>query len=281
MAALADYAAYCAALLAPRTRRCESHAASATAAGAGFQSMWQPVNASGLSIGAVITTAAAPTAATAGAWIPEATDASQLWLAECAANCDVAGAGSMNQGCLMIFDRLSHQGGLSGTGAGAQTTNLPTAALTRYTNGVGVQAWLEVYSTIGATGTTFTASYTNQAGTTGQVAIASAIGAAGHREAGAMMPFNLVAGDTGVKAVASVTLAATTGTVGAFGVTLLKPLALIPVGNSPGQPLLWNGLFGGNLTEVITNACISGAINNVGTQTSSPILQSDITLIRS
>jgi hypothetical protein len=36
-------------------------------------------------------------------------------------------------------------------------------------------------------------------------------------------------GDSGVRAVASVTAAASTGTVGNFGVTLFKPLMSIPV----------------------------------------------------
>ena len=34
-------------------------------------------------------------------------------------------------GTYILCDRLSHQGGLSGVTTGAQTTNLPTAALTR------------------------------------------------------------------------------------------------------------------------------------------------------
>jgi len=38
-------------------------------------------------------------------------------------------------GMYTICDRVSHQGGLSGIVTTAQTTNLPTAALTRYTSG--------------------------------------------------------------------------------------------------------------------------------------------------
>jgi hypothetical protein len=132
-------------------------------------------------------------------------------------------------GMVTICDRLSHQGGLSGTTAGAQTTNLPTAALTRYTSGVGVMAGLDIYTVVGTTQTTVTASYTNQAGTAGQVAPLQLFGNTGFREASLRLLLPLVAGDTGVRAVASVSLTASTLTAGNFGVTLFYPLISIPI----------------------------------------------------
>lgn len=131
-------------------------------------------------------------------------------------------------GMLTIADRLSHQGGLSGTSGSAQTTNLPTAGLTRQTTGVGVLAGLEIYTQIGATGTTVSVSYTNQAGTSGQVSPAATWGGTGFREASRLLLIPLASGDRGVRAVASVTAAGTTGTAGNFGVTLLYPLVTIP-----------------------------------------------------
>ena len=132
-------------------------------------------------------------------------------------------------GYFLLVDILSHQGGLSGTVTTAQTTNLPTAALTRYTNGVGVMIGLTIYTQIGATTTKVSASYTNQAGTSGRTTPLTTIGNTGYREATRMIMLPLQYGDTGVRAVASVTLSATTGTAGAFGVTLFKPLGVFAV----------------------------------------------------
>lgn len=136
--------------------------------------------------------------------------------------------GSNLGGMLMLCDRLSHQGGLSGTTTGAQTTNLPTAALTRYTSGVGVWPCLEIYTAVGTTGTTATISYTNQAGTSGQTSQAVQFGASGFNGISQLIPVNLASGDYGCQAVASVTIALSTGTAGNFGVTLIKPLVMIP-----------------------------------------------------
>ena len=152
------------------------------------------------------------------------------------------------KGIYFIIDRLSHQGGLDGTSIVAQTTNLPTAALTRYTDGVGVMIGLTIYATIGATGTTVTASYTNQAGTSGKTTVAQAIGASTANAATRMIILPLAAGDTGARSVESVTLAATTGTIGNFGVTLFKILGVICVYDSQSLfvgDIITGGLIGG------------------------------------
>lgn len=155
---------------------------------------------------------------------------------------------------LMLCDRLSHQGGLSGTATGTITTNLPTAALTRYTDGVGVMAGIEITTIIGTTGTTITCSYTNQAGTSGRTSQPINIGATNFREANRMLLLNLEGGDSGVRSIESSTLLATTGTAGAFGYTLFKPLAFIPVHRE--MKTDWNGLLGGGgqLPEILDDA---------------------------
>lgn len=130
-------------------------------------------------------------------------------------------------GSVVVYDRLSHQGGLSATTTGAQTTNLPTAALTRYTTGEGVEAWIDIYTQIGTTGTTATASYTDQGGTSGNTSPAFTFGATNAREAQRQLPIAYAVGDSGVRAVANVNVVATTGTAGAFGVTLAYPLITI------------------------------------------------------
>jgi hypothetical protein len=112
--------------------------------------------------------------------------------------------------------------------ATTQTTNLPTAALTRYTSGVGVFACLEITTAVGTTATTATVSYTNSSGTAGRTSPAITFGGTNDRQVNQvqMIPFQV--GDVGVRSVESVTLAATTGTAGAFGVTLFRPVAVIP-----------------------------------------------------
>jgi hypothetical protein len=133
---------------------------------------------------------------------------------------------TLGPGVGMLYDRLSHQSGLDGTVTTPQTTNLPTAALTRYTSGDGVVIMVSIYLGVGATPTTITASYTNQAGTSGRTTEAGVLGGPSFAGPGATI-LGLQAGDTGVRSVESVTLAGSTGSAGNFGVTLMKPLILL------------------------------------------------------
>ncbi len=160
-------------------------------------------------------------------------------------------------GTVMLYDRLNHSGGLSGTSTSAQTTNLPTAALTRYTEGDGVMAAIEIYTAVGGTATTLTASYTNQDGTAGRTSQSINFGSTGNDNAQALrfFPLPLQSGDSGVKSVESVTLAASTGTVGNFGVVLYKPLHYLEV---PYKFSDQDSFFTGMLFEEIKdNACLS------------------------
>ena len=86
---------------------------------------------------------------------------------------------------------------------------------------------LECYSALGASASSVTCSYTNQAGTSGRTTVSQAMIAS--LPANTLVPLVLQSGDTGVQAVASVTLSATTGTAGNFGVTLMRELARIPI----------------------------------------------------
>lgn len=214
--------------------------------------------------GSTPTTAAAPTKATTGA-------IGRDLLANVTADLRLVGANlSSNQaGTFYLVDRLSHQGGLSGVVTTAQTTNLPTAALTRYTDGEGVLLGLTIYTQIGTTATTVTASYTNQAGTSGRTTKAVVIGGTAFREAGRLILLPLQDGDTGVRAVASVTVLATTGTAGAFGVTLFKPLAGF-VGERPGGQQRFNVFdgMGGFVRDVDPSACLGWVYCSAGTSTS-------------
>lgn len=157
-------------------------------------------------------------------------------------------------GTLILYDRLLQISGLSGTSTSAQTVG---GTLTRYTSGAGNQIWVEVYTQIGASSTTISASYTDQDGNSGQTSRSVAIGNTGLREAQRIIPITLASGDTGVQACASVTLAATTGTAGNFGVIIAHPLLTIPFAN-PGVGSvrdLISGLPG--LQEIFTDACLA------------------------
>lgn len=246
MGAIADYAAWVAGVTSPSQTQQDTKASLTTATGRA-SNFWTTAP----DAGATPTTAAATTRATAGSLGQQNATVGTLWLAQVAASLG-------NSGFLMICDRLSHQGGLSAVVTTAQTTNLPTAALTRYTSGDGVFASLDIYTQIGTTATTVACSYTNEGGTSGRTSPLTAIGATGFREAGRSIILPLQVGDAGVRSVESVTVTATTGTAGAFGVTLWKPLYGMPVLNLGSQQLLFDGIqsMAGLVPEIVDDACL-------------------------
>ena len=162
---------------------------------------------------------------------------------------------------IILVDMLNVSGGLNGTLTTAQTTNLPTAALTRYTNGDGVMAGLCIWTAIGGTATTVTVSYTNQEGTAGQISAATQIGGSNVANTpGRLILIPLAVGDTGVRSVESVTVAGTTGTAGNFGVCLFRPLAMMAMNDWQGAHVIdavSTGGFVGALAEVQPEACLS------------------------
>jgi hypothetical protein len=153
---------------------------------------------------------------------------------------------------VLLLDRLSHMGGLSANSTATQTTNLPTAALTRYTDGVGVYAFLEVTTAWGATvPSVVTVSYTNQAGTpgrTGRFTYDASISG----DTNLVFQVGLEGADTGVRSVESVSLNVATG-AGVFGVVLAKPLAYA-VEHSTGSADA-TGIVGWN-TPIDDDACL-------------------------
>jgi hypothetical protein len=164
--------------------------------------------------------------------------------------------GANVQGVWILYDRLLHIGGLSGTVTTAQTVG---GSLTRYTNGLGNIILAEIYTQIGATPTTIAASYTDQDANSGQTTPAVVCGGTNVREAQRLAPFGVASGDFGVQAVASVTLAGSTGTAGDFGITIAHPLAII---TTPGAGL---GGVADRIVqtpgpiEILTDACLAWA----------------------
>jgi hypothetical protein len=160
----------------------------------------------------------------------------------------------------VAIDLLNVSGGLSGTVTTEQTTNLPTAALTRHTGGDGVFIGIVIYALVGTTATTISVRYTNQAGTPNRTSPVTSFGATGFREIGRLIQIPLQDGDTGVRSVEGVTVTATTGTAGNFGVCLFKPLMGFSLDSTTGtMPLdaVSSGGMIGSMAEFDDDACLT------------------------
>lgn len=132
-----------------------------------------------------------------------------------------------------LHDRLANMGGLNGTLTTAQSVNLDLITLLA-TDNIGtrkgdanysdVQWWLEWYTATGVTAVTATIVVTYNDGTTGNLSVLSL---AATRPASHMIPLNsLIPSDKSgkfIRGIVSVTLSATTGTAGNFGVTVTRP----------------------------------------------------------
>jgi hypothetical protein len=168
--------------------------------------------------------------------------------------------GSLGGATVVPIDLLNVSGGLSGIVTTEQTTNLPTAALPRHTGGDGVFIGIVIYASIGSTGTTISVRYTNQAGTANRVSTVTTFGGSGFREVGRLIQIPLAAGDTGVRSVEGVTLTATTGTAGNFGVCLFKPLTTFSLESTTGtMPIdaVSSGGMIGSMAEFDDDACLT------------------------
>ena len=130
-------------------------------------------------------------------------------------------------GTLILYDRLLQIGGLSGIVTTPQTVS---GSITRNVNGDGNFIMAEIYTAIGSTARTITATYTDQDGN-GGTTTAVAFGGTGFLEATRAILMPLASGDTGVRAVGGVTInGGSTGTAGNFGVVIGKPIAYIGIG---------------------------------------------------
>lgn len=132
-----------------------------------------------------------------------------------------------------LHDRLANMGGLNGTLTTAQSVNLDLNTLLA-TDNIGtrkgdanygdVQWWLEWYTATGGTIVTATIVVTYNDGTTGNLSVLSL---AATRPASHMIPLNslIPSAQSGkfIRGIVSVTLSATTGTAGNFGVTVTRP----------------------------------------------------------
>lgn len=174
-----------------------------------------------------------------------------------------------------LHDRLMHMGGLSGTVATAQTVNLDINANLASNNldarkgdanFSDVQWWLEWYSDTGSTVVTATVAVTYNNGSSGNL---TGVSLAATRRASQMIPLNslIPAAQSGkyIRDVDSVTLSATTGTAGNFGVTATRYRAAIfmPIANARFTSD-WAGL---GLPEVPNESCLQVIMQVASTTT--------------
>lgn len=180
----------------------------------------------------------------------------QKWLTAIEAVAKYNEATSSCTGVMYLFDRLLHKGGLSGTNTGAQTIQSSgSPALTRYTNGLGNEIWLEINTQIGATPTTITAAYTDE-NNNSYTTQAVTFGGTNFREKTRIIRLPLAAGDRGVKTLASVTVLATTGTAGDFTAMVVHPLTELDLLNI-GVKAMRSFRFGQpSEIEIVTDACL-------------------------
>lgn len=164
---------------------------------------------------------------------------------------------------LEVHDRLMHMGGLNGTLTTAQAVNLDLNGVTadNMANRIGdanysdVQWWLEWYTDTGAAVVNATVAVTYRDGTTGNL---TAVSLAATRRASFMQPLNglIPAAQSGkfIRGIVSVTLSATTGTAGSFGVTATRPRVSLA---SPLANIKWSADWAAlPVSEVPNGSCL-------------------------
>ena len=224
-------------------------ASQGNAAAGQFFSLWTVGNVPGA--GANPTTAAVPTNATTGAiGFANQTAPATSYLAWLAVAASAAGS------AIEIHDRLAHMGGLSGTvttaqGALSLVTTDPGADRRGDANYSDVQWWLEWYLDTGSTNVNATVNVTYDDNTTGNLT-AIALGATARRAR--MFPLISASAGKFIKAVNSVTLSATTGTAGNFGITATRQRTVVStlVANKP-ENYDWAQL---GLPNIDNNSCL-------------------------
>lgn len=130
-------------------------------------------------------------------------------------------------GTIHIYDIMWACSGFVGNSASAQSVSSFSGMPTRNTTGVGCALWIGCSSAIGATAHNVTASYTNQAGTSGRTTVSTA--GIASMPANRMYQLPLQSGDTGIQALASITLSISSGTAGNLWALIMKPVATVPL----------------------------------------------------
>jgi hypothetical protein len=158
----------------------------------------------------------------------------------------------------LLYDRIGHMGGLSGTVLTAQTVSLGiTSAVTDgrcRSDMKDVEWFVEIYTDIGTTASNLSVSYTDTADTSGKtITITGFTGASPLNRSGRCVQLIPTDGIQ-IKSVQSVTLSASSGTVGSFGITARVRKAIVGQLVANILPPGTDGISIG-LPEIKANAC--------------------------
>lgn len=156
-----------------------------------------------------------------------------------------------------IHDRLAHVSGLSGTVTGAQgslslVTTDPGIARLGASDYSDVSWWLEVYTQMGSTAVNATVNVTYNDDSTGNL-VAFTLSAT--PRVGRAYPLTSASAGKFIKAVNSVTLSASTGTAGNFGITATRQRTAVVTGVANKLEVFdWAQL---GLPEIADDACLA------------------------
>ena len=172
---------------------------------------------------------------------------------------------------LEIHDRLAHMGGLNGTLLTAQTVGIDLSTINAGgsvpaerlgdANYSDVMWFLEWYTATGATASNATVNVTSDDASTGNLAVIAIGGTA--IAAGQCRRLVPAVNGRFIRGVNSVTLSASTGTAGSFGVTATRPRAAmsVPIANKV-EVFDWAQL---GFPEIPNNSCLAGMLLSTAT----------------
>jgi len=130
-------------------------------------------------------------------------------------------------GTLMLIDRLADTGPLTTASGGTCTITMPGGGWARYTDGVGVMAFVESLTGVPTATAVVTLNYTNPAATAGRISSGATVAAGAHRAFGSSGPYLALQGtDAGIKSIESLSL--TTAAALNIAVVVCKPLLMLP-----------------------------------------------------
>ena len=172
---------------------------------------------------------------------------------------------------LEIHDRLAHMGGLVGNVTTAQNVNLDLATLGVPANRLGavdysdIQWWLEWYTATGATASNATVNVTFSDGSTGNLA-AIAVGGTAMAASRILKLITNHASGLDIKGVNTVTLSASTGTAGNFGVTATRHRTMMSTGGVANVAANFDYAQLG-MPKIQNDACLFGVVMCTATST--------------
>lgn len=126
-------------------------------------------------------------------------------------------------GVYMVYDRIAHMGGLSGTSVASQTVDLsvatPLAAGRCQTNYRDIEWMVEIYTDIGTTAANLTVTYTDSADTGSKTIVITGFSGASPLTRSGRCVYLLPTDGIPIKSIQSAQLNTSTLTAGNFGIT--------------------------------------------------------------